>query len=97
MKYIKNFKLFENIDEGEPKKGDWVIIDTSHLNIYPDHNENEYKDKIGKIIRIRKHYDEIDIDFDGRKLHGFSLSKISHWSENREDLETLLDANKYNL
>lgn len=95
---ITKFKIFEKINvnlhnlyaftSDAPKNGDYVIL-------FP----YMFKDKIGQISRIRTHYNEIDVDFGGDigKIFGMSIDSIKYWSENKEELETLLQAKKYNL
>lgn len=96
MKYIKTYEEvndFETKPETTVKDGDYVIFVNendaySHIN-----------NKIGKVIRVRKVYGEIDIDFDkpiGR-IYGLSLNSVKYWSPNKRDLEQILVSQNYNL
>ena len=76
------------------KEGDYVIIkkriDFDRKEVYPN---------VGKIIRARRHYDELDIYFedDNKRYFGISYYNIIYSSENKEELEIILNQLKYNL
>jgi len=84
-----SFSNFGKLNTGEVKKGDYVILNDS----------TGVKNIIGQVLRIRKHYDEIDIQFDEPigKIHGWSLNIIKHWCSDKEKLELLINTKKYNL
>ena len=93
---ITKFKIFENVEE-TPKTGDYVVIKIRGT-LIPE---------IGKIKKITNDPDYpyviiFDDDFNEDK-YGFDkntvvdLSEIEYCSDNKEDLELLLTANKYNL
>lgn len=93
---ITKFKIFENINKGEIKAGDFIVLTDSTYNAY-----NHKTDKIGKVFRARKYYDEIDAEFEKPIgiMHGLSYSQIKYWSNNKEELENLPEiiTTKYNL
>ena len=81
---ITKFKIFECVCR-EPEIGDYVLI-----------TYEKFQGVIGKII----HYsgERYDIEFEGiYGYYGFHRNNIKFWSENKEDLETILATNKYNL
>jgi len=104
MKYIK---LYENILplDGESKTGDYVICN--------DFSIPQTINTIGRIeLRLNvnnyPYYIKFDDDFmdslDGEELSYFqeglrkmSKDEIIHFSQNREDLETIINSNRYNL
>lgn len=87
MKYLKTYdSLIED--------GDYVILDDKTI-----WNSNSLKNKIGKVLRYRNVYNEIDVDF-GKPIgiiHGMSTSNIKHSSPNKENLEILINTKKYNI
>jgi hypothetical protein len=104
MKYIR---LFEERIIGNPKVGDWVICKSSNdrdieLNQFLATNIGEvimedppewdyeilYKDAPDWIVDIAHIYD---------KSIGFDREEILYWSKNKEELEYIVSANKYNL
>jgi hypothetical protein len=97
---ITNFKIFENKKIRKPKLNDWVLIKLRRKNLI---------DYIGKITHINKKSNypyliEFDDDFDpniygffNANFTGVMEDEILYWSENKEVLETILAANKYNL
>lgn len=110
---IITFKLFEELDQNQPKIGDYVLA----TNKYWSEKQNHFfLSKIGKIISISKsqgknlynvkYNEEFFImprrkfDF-GENSTVFWKNEIIHWSENIEDLipfvELYNDMLKYNL
>lgn len=91
---ITEFKLFENINEGEPQEGDYILHRNRRLgNLYDVLNVT-----IGKIIKLRKVYNEAEVLYDkpiGKMMT--DLDNIEYWSKDREDLEAFIAAKKYNL
>jgi len=106
MKYLKKF---ENINE--PKIGDYVICvnyENTDLKILDDFLSSN----IGKIVRDKTNVEKFkySIKFENipKNLKGFTENgvgdeiifrsdEIAHFSKNKEDLEHIIDANKYNL
>ena len=83
---ITNFKLFESI-ETKPKEGDYVIF-------------NHWGETIlAKITDIRTPPRAYYVEWYDHYDHGstITLDEIIEWSENKEDLEAILQGNKYNL
>ena len=91
---ITKFKIFESVYFGtnleKMKVGDYVFL----LRAENPLSEN----KIGKLIRVRQHYNEIDIDFgDGYKSFGENIFRVKYWSTNKEELEAFIAGENYNL
>ncbi len=98
---ITQFKQFESVRKFELddivniKAGDYILAKSRRAEGLYD----ILAITIGKILRVRNVYGELDIEFDqpiGR-MFGFPIENIKYWSPNREDLEMILVANKYNL
>jgi hypothetical protein len=93
---IIKFKIFENKKIRKPKLNDWVLIKLNR--------SKNLIDYIGKITHINKKSNypyliEFDDNFD-TDIYGFTgvmEDEILYWSENKEELETILVTNKYNL
>jgi len=106
---ITKFKLYETIDIGVPKIGDYVIC----YNHYGQTDLSEWLNyNIGKIINFyappgyfNVYYENIPSDLNVYFLSRFNKggykqmmnSEILHWSKDKEDLKVFFDANKYNL
>lgn len=108
---IIKFKLYETINKGEPKNGDWVICkEDGELRQSVD----SYLSKnIGRIKYIDnfKHGSEYNVEFFGDIPEDIYFWFFNHtlmmyredilyWSTNKEDLEPIesfLQSNKYNL
>jgi len=105
---ITEFKIFENINT-LPKMGDYVIINDSLyikelksffssnigriVNKYTNNNEELYVVKFDNIpTDIKEHYF-------GRfsNTKDFSISKFKCWTKEKEELEVIVNSNKYNL
>mgnify|MGYP000848833723 CR=1 FL=1 len=88
------YKMEKSQEYDNLKEGDYVIIkkriDFDRKEVYPN---------VGKIIRARRHYDELDIYFedDNKRYFGISYYNIIYSSENKEELEIILNQLKYNL
>ena len=117
---ITRFKIFENLNEGKPDVGDYVICKYK-LGDYGYGSEkmtNFLENSIGKIVLNMKDKNNFDylITFDNipkrilkffrtpyaeDKYKGsvlwFGLTRIKFWSKDKEELEALIQANKYNL
>ncbi len=105
---ITKFKIFENINEGKPEIDDYVLLDYRK---YRNDMTNFLSSNIGKIIFIDDNFcilefydvpDSINYRFEYNKINNtykktIKPNKISYWSKNREDLEEILIAKKYNL
>lgn len=87
---IIKFKLFETINQGEPEKGNYVIIDT-----YKDNNTI----CIGRIFHYDGTYFYVKYTLpDGHTFNDIFLrDKIIKWAKNKKELIPFLQANKYNL
>ena len=106
MKHIKKYEQNISIEVG-----DYVICTDN--GITNDNNFEVYlKSHIGKIILIKKYikdpylvlYENLPDKFktysstnDNLKLIKFNENEIIHFSKNKEDLEHIIVANKYNI
>ena len=104
MKYIK---LFEKLSE-EPAVGDYVICEDPDVD-YRDLNEF-LKFNIGELRKIN-HREDINykytVEFENIPYNlssyfsddsrSFRRAEITHFSNNKEDLNLIVVANKYNL
>jgi hypothetical protein len=88
---ITKFKIYETINSEEPQIGDYVLM-------------NYFENDIGQIVDIVKAglgmitINKYVINFDNAGLKtNFIKNHIKYWSSNREDLELILNARKYNL
>jgi len=98
---ITKFKIFENINEN-PKVGDYVILKPEQCN-YLDNGQNDklidiIKTNIGQITKIHGSGEIFKIEFENVATpFNVRILKIKYWSNNKEELELKLQANKYNL
>jgi hypothetical protein len=97
---ITKFKIFETVNSDHLeniKIGDYVIL--SHMMYKDGQPLIKFENKIGKLTRVRQHYNEIDIDFskDIGKMFGVSIFNIRFWSSDKEALEEFIAAKKYNI
>jgi hypothetical protein len=90
---ITKFKIFENISE-QPKIGDFAIVEYEFKNSYT----------IGTIIAINHDQNfpyRIEIKYTGLESGNFTdvynMGEIFYWSSNKDELESVLQAKKYNL
>lgn len=88
---ITKFKIYENINQGEPEVGDWVIIDPKTYDV-----ENRL-DKIGEIYKYEISTNMFYVDFIVPGFFCFFKEDFEYWSKNKKDLEEILVAKKYNL
>ena len=82
---ITEFKIFEAVHES-PKKGDYVIIE-NQLNI-------------GQIVFVNVHRGPTMMEYQvifGGKILNVSMIDIKYWSDNKEELESILATIKYNI
>jgi len=106
---MKHLKLFEKYNIGEPVLGDWVICKDMD---YPINKEltSFINNNVGKIVSNNlsgywvywvKYYnipDDLKICFRDSKM-SMRRKDIKYWTipTNKKELETILQANKYNL
>jgi hypothetical protein len=101
MKYIKKFES----NKDEPKIGDYVLTRSKSWNHHlVTIANNKITNNIGKIINIgpKSAITNSKIVKNYYVKHGnqdwwFIRDEIIYWSENKEELELILQANKYNL
>ena len=88
MKYLKKF---EELNRGEPKLNDYIIA-------YNKDSISQIKNKIGQITNDfpDSHQSTYKTIFDN-EIWWINRSDIKYWSENKEDLESMIVINKFNL
>jgi len=107
---ITKFKLYEKLDVGKPKLGDYVICYDKDDD---DGTLGWIKTTIGQIIKTHNNppcifdvkYENIPEDIKYRFYNDkfnnifrpMIIDEILHWSKNKEDLEVFFDIDKYNL
>lgn len=107
---MKHLKIYESYNEGKPKIGDYVICHNTECD---EDDQYLYKflfTTIGQIIgegsSFNRYSKTFTIEFpksedllrvwrDNKQV--FGLEEILFWSDNKEDLEMILNSNKYNL
>ena len=108
---ITKFKIYEQLDEGTPMYGDYVICLEQESG--DDEFDNFLLNCIGEIVGYSEgsydyiiKYNDIPNQFlfyfgsngtNYRLCRPMKKSEILHWSENKEDLEPFIQSNKYNL
>lgn len=103
---ITKFKIFENLSI-KPEVGNWVIIDDEVFKYGAKIFYNYIKDKIFQIEWIYtlhggtdKRY-QLKIENFPEELKGiikdFRVTDFKYWTNNKDELEELLTAKKYNL
>ena len=94
---ITKFKIFENINKGKPKVGDYVIckvadtLESTSFGIYV----STHVGKIDNIVKTK--YDDfyqVEYSNTGNKFQEY---QILYWSKNKEELEAILASKKYNI
>jgi len=105
---MKHLKAYEDMNTGEPEIGDYVIINTERylkqpLSDFINNNIGKIRWKEGGSIDVKyfnipkeiKRYfnDNPVVDY----IRKFPVSRVTHWSKNKEELEEILTAKKYNL
>lgn len=99
MKYIKKYEQFGELNIGEPEYGDYVILEISK-NAIAFYDSPWINSEIAQLIKIinkfnttyyQMYFDKYD------KKYDVTLKSIKYWSKNKEELEVMLSANKYNL
>lgn len=99
---ITNFKLFENINEGDPEEGYYVVVKLTKPKYIGD-VINISENNIGKIQnkyispdpRVISYY--IVYTTSARFGLWVDRDEIVGFSKNKEDLQHILQGNKYNL
>jgi hypothetical protein len=110
---IINFKIFEKLNDGNPKIGDYVLL---NINWYYNDKKFDYflNNTIGQISKIEKENNKNYIPNINNKYQilfdtteKFKLlqhnrikvydKQIKYFSSNKEELEVILNSNKYNL
>jgi len=103
---ITNFKKFESINEKSIEIGDFVICEEVD---YADINTIFTSTNIGKFIRyddgeaypyiIKYDYTPKNMKsyFSGDDERNMSIDEIKYWSKNRNELEIILQTNKFNI
>lgn len=109
---ITKFKIFEELNIGRPKLGDYVIC--GHMELYSTKPAlvNFIENNIGILIKevrtdslkgFRVQYFNVPSNIINNfgpgpsKIRYFSTDDIIYWSENKEELEEILATKKYNL
>jgi len=85
---ITKFKIYEDTNADNPEIDDYVIIQTRSKKLC-----------IGIIYAMISNYFYIKYKLPSGNTNNeiFYKHEIKYWSKNKEDLETYLQANKYNL
>lgn len=97
---ITNFKIFEAIHE-LPKVGDYIIVNNLFTHF------EKIQNYVGKVTKVQ--YSkfptivQLHAVFNGNfktiadSYFVLDILDVEHWSENEEELKTLLKSKKYNL
>jgi len=109
---ITKFKIFENINV-PPKVGDYVIINPNGYEHSWKAFRDFILVNVGQIIDIKIQHGGTELYYDvkfeninedlmktafyGDGTRRFHLDNIKCWSENKTELEALLNSQKYNL
>ena len=98
MKYIKSYE-----SKSKPQIGDYVKIrslgqDITPFKIFLDNNIGKIKDINKKNVYVHYEYvpDNFKLSFP-KDSRVFLSSQISEFSKNKEDIELIISANKYNI
>lgn len=107
---ITKFKVYESINQDELMSGCYVIVQSSN---YKEELRDFIKNNIGYLKKISIYagdrtrtkqchveYENIPheiIDFFEDNIRIFTSENIKYWSENKEELEKILAANKFNI
>jgi len=106
---IKKFKIFENINQGKPEVGDWCILTTfwagAHLHNFINTTPAQIIkiESFGHLKRIVFVFDNTEVIFNfprnWEKVVIVANYKdiIKCWSKNKEDLQQIIDAEKFGL
>jgi hypothetical protein len=99
---ITKFKLYESINVGEPMAGDVICKSRTNQETafkkYVDNNigdiVEEFKDETHFYGKNIKNY---MVKFTNPTKYVFNRDDILYWSKNKEDMEDILQAKRYNL
>jgi hypothetical protein len=99
MKYVKQYEeyLGSNKDRIHPKKGDYVLLRFPRSYGYP---QEFFDTHIGQIIKKGKGFSDYTIKFNTEQYDVLNLIAATYmrkWSDNREDLESIIATNKFNI
>lgn len=112
---ITKFRLYEKLNIGVPKVGDYVIIDSRKMfeddnivnftdisigYIWKSPDSYNYLVKFYNIPKEQKLYFQFSDYEEGLKIGNSLLvpqSKIKWWSENKDELQYIIDSKKYNM
>jgi hypothetical protein len=107
---ITQFKIYEVLNQGEPKVGDWIcgLEDTYYSN--DKELINYVNNHVGQLIKIddsARFWVKYDDDLESGKkistilgedkLWWFTREQIKVWSELKKELEIYITAKRYNL
>jgi len=103
---MKHLKTYESLSD-KPEIGDYVICEDEEI-ISNNTFRPFIKNNIGQIIEIDEKPPEYNIKYENIPTHllndyfyddarYFYRKEIKYFSDNKEDLEILMNANKYNL
>ena len=87
MKYIKTYESFNR----KLKIGDYVVIGEDMNAVYKGFKIDAFE--IGQLYDITPHY---WFNFNGKKI-SLKPEQILYWSESKEELESNIASNKYNI
>ena len=104
---ITKFKLFELLGEDVfPEIGNYVIMDGAMISLFINNNIGQIVDIIKEIkndlpyTSLVVKYDNIPVKIDYCFIDNcriFHINQITYMSKDKEELETILQAAKYNL
>jgi len=93
MRYIKKFEM----NEGKPKSGDYVICDGKFTF---DLDFGEFIDaNVGRITfpGFNTYYTVEYLYQNNLREYTINLENIKHWSSSKNELELVLNTNKFNI
>jgi hypothetical protein len=93
---ITKFKIYESLNDGEPEKGDYVIVNVNDKN-YSKHIVDEVNSNIFRLIDIIYQENHITYVIDYLERWLISRKEIIYWTKDKKDLELTLKANKFNI
>jgi hypothetical protein len=101
---MKHLKYFESVNDGEPKVGDYVIVDRkTELDVYDftSNNIGYYEQSVNSNrmtyhIRFNNVPEELEKKFT-YNCRNYSREDIKYWSKNKKELEIILSTIKYNI
>ena len=89
---MRHLKSYEALNQESIEVGDYFLFKKHEYSRY-------YDDMICKVTKIRSHYNEIEYEtIDGKwDCADLETDSIEYWSKDKEDLEEIIAAKKYNL